>query len=161
MVLPSDFKIIRHGIGYGMTAFGLARRLGCTEEEAEEFIEKFWKQHPKVRTLKQDIIHKAHIFGEISTISGFTRQTYGLTDDQIYSTFVQGSAADLFKQALVKVSKYLKEHNAGRVDTPMHDALICELSNENLDKTIADIKDIMENIHPEFKLKVDVQMGEW
>ena len=154
-------KTIRHGIGYGMTAFGLARRIGCTEEEAQEFIDKFWKTQPKVLTMKQDIIRTAHQLGFVSTISGFSRDARGLTDDQIYSTFIQGSAADIFKQALSSVAKYFKIHNNGRIVTPMHDALVCEINEEGIDQTIEDVKTIMQNIHPEMKLQVEVEIGKW
>lgn len=154
-------KIVNHGVNYGMTAFGLARKIGCTEDEAEKFIEKYWQQRPKIKTLKQDVIQTARMMGYISTISDFRRPAKDLSDDQIWSTFIQGSAADLFKEALTRVSKYLKSTGYGSVKSPMHDAIICEIDNSHLDEAVASIKDIMENIHPEFILRVEVEMDKW
>lgn len=155
-------KIIRHGIGYGMTAFGLARRLNCTEEEAEKFIEKFWEQQPKVKTFKQHIIHLAHMYGEVQTISGFSRKATGLSDDQIYSTMIQGSAADIFKNAVAAVQKFLRNSHNGKVKVIMHDAIICEIvQNDEFDYTIESIKEIMENIHPNMALRVQIEKDNW
>lgn len=154
-------KIVNHGCSYGMTAFGLGRKIGCSEEEAQDFIDAYWNKRSKIRNLKQDVIHTAKMMGYIATISGFKRNTNMLSDDQIWSTFIQGSAADLFKQALVEVQTYFKKNGNGKVLTPMHDALICEIDSENLDETIAAVKDIMENIHEKFTLRVDVQIGKW
>ena len=154
-------KIINHGVSYGMTAFGLANKIGCTEEEAEEFIEKYWQQRPRIRNLKQDVIQTAKAMGYVATISDFRRPTRDLTDDQIWSTFVQGSAADLFKQALTAVSKFLKTDGSGRVLTPQHDALVCSIKTSEIDRVLPKLKDIMEHIHPAFPLKVDVQVGQW
>lgn len=154
-------KIVTHGTSYGMTAYGLARKIGCTEQEAEEFIEKYWETRPRIRNLKRDVIRTARMMGEVVTIAGFRRQVKGLSPDQIWSSFVQGSAADIFKEALARVSKYLKRTGKGRVQTPMHDALICELSTQDLDTTIDEIRHLMETAHPEIHLKVDIQMDKW
>lgn len=154
-------KIVNHGVNYGMTAFGLARKIGCTEEEAETFIEKYWQQRPKIRTFKQDVIQTAHMMDYISTISGFRRPTKDLSDNQIWNTLIQGSAADLFKEAVARVSRYLKSTGYGKIKVLMHDAIICELYKEHADEAIKEIKDIMEHIHPEFFLKVDVEQGKW
>ena len=55
----------------------------------------------------------------------------------------------------------MKESGRGSIKTLMHDALVCSLKTEDIDTTIKEITHIMETVHPEFTLKVDVQTDKW
>jgi DNA polymerase-1 len=152
-------KAIRHGVGYGMTPFGIAKKIGSTEEEAEEFIEKFWEQQPKIRTLKQDIILTARKMGYVATIGDFRRPTKDINDDEIYATFIQGTSADICKEAMVRVDKYLKSTGYGRLKMSMHDSVVVSIQFDKQDEVVVQIKEIMETIHPKMQLRVSAEPG--
>lgn len=154
-------KIINHGINYGMSAFGLGRRLGISEEEAQSFIDRYWAGKDKIKTHKENVIQLARIYGYVQTIGGTRRPSFGVSDNAIWSSYIQGSAADIFKNAVVAVSKYLKQVG-GDVVTIMHDAIVVEIpTGENFDQIKAEVANIMETIHPSIPLKVDTQIGKW
>lgn len=154
-------KIINHGINYGMSAFGLGRRLGVSEEEAQEFIDKYWANKDKIRSHKANVINLARMYGYVKTIGGTKRPADNVSDNALWSSYIQGSAADIFKNAVVEVSKYLKGVN-GSVVTIMHDAIVAEIpTGEQFDTIVSKVASIMETIHPNIPLRVDIQIGKW
>lgn len=152
-------KTVNLGIQYGMTPFGIARKLGVTEEEAQTYIDGYWAQHKEIKEFKRHIIRLARKLGYVQTISGIQRKAEGCTDDQLYSTFIQGSAGDLFKKAIVNIFSDVQGINPVAL---MHDALVVEVKDdENFEATVADIKNRMETVHKDFVLRVDISYDEW
>ena len=152
-------KIVNYAVSYGMTAYGLAIELGTTEDEAQRIIDNYWRAKDKVAAKRQHIINWSRSHGFVPTIYGFSRSMSTITkDDQIWSTSIQGSAADLMKKCMVDVYKYLEVTGCGRVLTNVHDALLIEVDNTDI---VPALKNIFTKVDEHFVLDVDVKIGEW
>lgn len=150
-------KIVNLASNYGMTPFGLAKELNISEEEAKTIQEEYWNHRPNTKSFRSRVISRARELGYVYTIYGFRRKVSdSISDDQIWNTLIQGSAADLVKRAMIECYDYLEENNAGRIMLNLHDQLVFSL---NSDAHIAPLRDIMENIDKRFPLKVDVSIG--
>jgi DNA polymerase-1 len=150
-------KIVNYAVSYGMTAYGLAIELGTTEDEAQRIIDNYWRAKDKVAAKRQHIINWSRSHGFVPTIYGFSRSMSTITkDDQIWSTSIQGSAADLMKKCMVDVYKYLEVTGCGRVLTNVHDALLIDLKDMS---RLVDIMNIFRNVDTRFVLDVDAKTG--
>ena len=140
-------KTVNFGVVYGMTSKGLANNLEISVVEAEKFISKYFKAYPKVKSWKHDIIQKARQEKLVKTISGRKRILYELTSPNIQqrmaaereavNTIIQGSAADIMKQALIDVSKEtIIYKDRVRLLLPVHDELLVEIKEDMLSKVI-------------------------
>lgn len=150
-------KIVNYAVSYGMTAYGLAIELNTNEEEAQRIIANYWKAKGKVAACRTRTIAWAHKHGFIPTLYGFSRSMHGIKkDDQIWSTAVQGSAADLMKRCMVDVYHYLNENGCGRVLTNIHDALLIDLEDMS---HLEAILNIFKNVDDRFVLNADCKIG--
>lgn len=150
-------KIVNYAVSYGMTAYGLAIELGTDEHEADKIIKDYWRAKAKVAAKREQVIDWAHRHGFVPTIYGFSRSLDGIKkDDQIWSTAIQGSAADLMKKCMVEVHKYLTVTNSGRVLTNVHDALLIDLKDLS---RLDDIMNIFRSVDERFVLDVDAKLN--
>ena len=107
------------------------------------------------------MINLARMYGYVKTIGGTKRPADNVSDNALWSSYIQGSAADIFKNAVVEVSKYLRGVN-GSVVTIMHDAIVAEIpTGDQFDTIVSKVASIMETIHPNIPLRVDTQIGKW
>jgi len=136
-------KRINFGIVYGMGAFSLAKDLDVSINEAKDFIEKYFLRYPKVRQFLDGEIQKARDLGYVTTLFGRRRylpdinnRNMGLrqfAERQAINAPMQGTAADIIKIAMVKVSKRLiKEKLSSTMIMTVHDELVFDVPKDEL-----------------------------
>ena len=164
-------KAINFGLIYGMSAFGLARQLNIGRKQAAEYIELYFERYPGVKSYMDNTRADAADAGYVETIFG--RRLY-LPDIKARSAQrrqhaertainapMQGTAADIIKKAMIKVSDWLatQEFDAQMI-MQVHDELVLEVKTEQLEAFSAKLKDIMENaVKIDVPLIVDVGFG--
>ena len=166
-------KIINFGVIYGMSAFRLANDLGISRTKAAEFIENYFNTYSSINTFIIETIRKAEEKGYVETIFGRKRPIAGINSKNklekssaeriAVNTPVQGSAADIVKKAMLDVDEALsKEKNGAKLLLQVHDELILECPDnpETIEKTIALVKDKMENaVKLSVPLRVSIEYG--
>ena len=130
-------KMVSYGLAYGMEAFGLARRLSTTQEEASEIMERYFRAFPKVRAYMLETVAEARERGYTRTEMGRRRPLPDLHDRnyqrrtaaerQAMNAGIQGLAADIFKVALVELDGALERRGMrSRLVLQVHDEVIVE-----------------------------------
>ena len=149
-------KTVNFGIMYGMGRFGLARRLGVGNDEAADFIDRYFQTYPGVREYTERVIAEAEDSGYASTMLGRRRPVTGLASDNArvrgmaervaVNTPIQGSAADLIKLAMLGVDRRIRSDGLPcRMVLQVHDELVFELPEDRLDDVSAAVREEMEN----------------
>ncbi|MBI5207982.1 MAG: DNA polymerase I, partial [Candidatus Firestonebacteria bacterium] len=149
-------KTINFGIVYGMSAFGLARDLKINQTEAQMYIDNYFIRYAGVKNFIDQTISEAIKNGYVSTIMGRKRYVPELANSNrnirefgeriAINTPLQGSAADLIKIAMIKISDQLIEKNLKtKIILQVHDELIFEASVEEIDEVSILIKNTMEH----------------
>ncbi len=166
-------KTINFGVIYGMSAFRLARDLGISRTQASQFIENYFAQYSSVDSFIKETIRKAEENGYVETLFGRRRPIMNINSRNkleksaaeriAVNTPVQGSAADIVKTAMLKVSEELaRSGSPARLLLQVHDELIfeCPDDKKTIDATIALIKDKMENaVKLNVPLRVSIEYG--
>jgi DNA polymerase-1 len=164
-------KMVNFGVLYGMSAYGLSDRLGIPVGDARTFIDKYFKSLPKVEEFIAKTIAETREQGYVETLLGRRRyipelkssngRTRSLGERFAVNAPLQGSAADIIKLAMVRVDKRLEEQAfQARMVLQVHDELIFETSEGELDALSLMVRDIMEHAFPlRVRLKVDVSSG--
>jgi DNA polymerase-1 len=130
-------KATNFGIMYGLSAFGLAEQVGISREEARDFINAYFARYPKVREFRDETIGRATDDGYVTTLFGRRRampelrsgnqRERGLGERLAVNTVLQGSAADIIKVAMIRVSDELERRKLdARLVLQVHDELIFE-----------------------------------
>lgn len=146
-------KTINFGIIYGISAHGLATRLGIGRGEAGEYIKKYFEQYPGIREYMDRTIEFAREHGYVETLDGRKVHTKGILDKNAnmrafseraaINAPLQGTAADIIKRAMVGV-KELCDAKGAKLLLQVHDELVIE-APENIAAALApEIKRIME-----------------
>ncbi len=150
----SAAKAVNFGIIYGQTPFGLARSLGITSTEAKEFIERYFKQYPRIREFIDRCVADARRTGFAETmlgrrrpipeLSSRNRAEVGFGERIAVNTVVQGSAADLIKRAMVNILRELKSDGGQvRMLIQVHDELVFEAPEHDVERTAAMVREKM------------------
>ncbi|WP_330168408.1 DNA polymerase I [Bartonella grahamii] len=149
-------KAINFGIIYGISAFGLANQLGISRQEAGRYIKLYFERFPGIK----DYMEKTKIFarenGYVETIFGRrihypeikakNAKIRSLNERAAINAPIQGSAADIIRRAMIQMEGALKEEKlSAKMLLQVHDELIFEVPEEESKKTIAVVKNIMEN----------------
>jgi len=148
-------KRINFGIVYGMGAFSLAKDLGVSINEAQVFIEKYFLRYPKVRQFLDGEIQKARNLGYVSTLFGRRRylpdinnRNMGLrqfAERQAVNAPMQGTAADIIKIAMVKVSRRMaQEKLTSTMIMTVHDELVFDVPQEEIKTMVSLVRQEME-----------------
>jgi DNA polymerase-1 len=148
-------KTVNFGIMYGMGRFGLARRLGISNDEADDFIERYFETYPGVREYTKGVIARAESTGFAETMLGRKRPITGLASENsrvrgmaervAVNTPIQGSAADMIKVAMLGVDRRLRAEGLPcRMVLQVHDELVFELEESALDAVSAVVREEME-----------------
>ena len=166
-------KAVNFGIIYGQSKYGLAKALGISNKEAEEFISKYFATYPRVKAYMEGTILEAEKKGYVETIFGRKRylETELASSNAMIREFgkraainqpMQGTAADLMKIAMIEFSKKLKENNLkSKMIIQVHDELVVEVLKSELDEVTKLVKMAMELNQPlSVPLVVDVNVGE-
>ena len=165
-------KAVNFGIVYGISDYGLSQNLGITRKEAKQFIDRYFESYPGVKEYMEDIVHTAKQQGYVTTIMNRRRYLPEITSRNFnrrsfaertaMNTPIQGSAADIIKQAMIDLHAKLQEENLqARMLLQVHDELILEAPKHELEKLIEIVPAVMENtIELIVPLKVDYEHGE-
>lgn len=162
-------KVINFGVLYGMSPQGLSVATGMSFIEAKKFIDQYFEVRDPIRKYINKTIEQARTEGYVETYFGRRRPT----PDVLSSNFmvrssaeraaanmpIQGTEADLMKLAMIEIDK--KIGNLGEQILQIHDSILIECPNENTQKIVDLLRNTLENIAPDLKvrLKVDVDTG--
>jgi DNA polymerase-1 len=166
-------KTINFGVMYGLSPFGLARRLKISREDAARFIDAYFDRYSAVETFFTTVLEAADrdrfvatILGRKRPISGIKRtagRVRNLAERTAINTVIQGSAADLIKVAMLKIHRRLKTEDFGdaKLLLQIHDELVFEAPEAKADKLAAMVVHEMTNALPldGVPLRVDVGSG--
>jgi len=155
-------KAVNFGIIYGIGAFSLSQDIGISRKAAENYIDNYFKRYPNVKKYMTETVNEASSDGYVSTIfnrrrpmpelsaKNFVQRSFG--ERVAMNMPIQGTAADIIKIAMVRVSKALKEKKLkSRLILQVHDELIIEApENEKAEAALL----LKENMEQAVKLKV-------
>ena len=166
-------KAVNFGIIYGQSKYGLAKALGISNAEAEEFINKYFATYPYVRAYMEGTVKEAEEKGYVQTIFGRKRYLGAelSSSNAMIREFakraainqpMQGSAADLMKIAMIEFYNKLKENKLkSRMIIQVHDELVVEVLKSELEVVERLVKEAMELNQPlSVPLVVDISVGE-
>lgn len=154
--LRSRAKAVNFGIVYGIGAFSLAKDIGVTRKEADDYIKSYLATYPKVASYMENTINEAKQNGYVTTLFGRKRYLPELQNSNgMIRAFgervarnapIQGTAADVIKLAMVKVFNRLeKEVPSAKLILQVHDELIVECFENDAEKVCGILKYEMEN----------------
>ena len=162
-------KVINFGVLYGMSPHGLSAATGMSFIDAKTFIDQYFTLRAPIRAYIDETLKKAETDGYVETYFGRRRPTPDVKSSNFMvregakraaaNMPIQGTEADLMKMAMLRVDERLGE--LGEQVLQIHDSILVECPEENAKKVADILKDTMENIYPELKirLKVDVATG--
>jgi DNA polymerase-1 len=164
-------KVVNYGLAYGMEAYGLGQRLDIPTSEAAGILDAYFNGFPNVKTFMEQTVREAKERGYTTTIFGRRRQITELASDNFrirqmgermaQNAPVQGSAADIFKLAMIELEAALESEGArSQMLLTVHDELVLEVPVDERDTTERIVRDVMENVcELRVPLVVDVGFG--
>lgn len=170
--MRSKAKAVNFGIVYGQSRYGLASSLGISPFEAQDFIDRYFASYPDIKNYMDETIKFAYAHGYVETLYGRKRYlSSGLlsTNGKIQEAAqraainapIQGTAADVMKLAMVRVQNdFLKNNIKSKIIIQVHDELVIETINTELEDVKRIVKSAMELNQPFLvPLKIDVYAG--
>lgn len=158
-------KTINFGIIYGISAFGLAKQLSVSNQEASQMINAYFERYPGIDAYIRNSQRQAREQGYVLTLMGRKVYTPGILDKnamlrqfaerQATNAPLQGSNADIIKRAMIKIHTFLKPYKS-KLLLQVHDELVFEIPDSELNEIVPKLKEIMENIT---QLKVPLVVG--
>lgn len=165
-------KAVNFGIVYGQSKYGLAKSLGITNDEAQEFIDKYFEHYPKVKDYMIYETNFVNKYGYVETIFGRKRylaselmspnyQIREFAHRAAINQPLQGTAADLIKMAMIKVQNELESKNLKtKMIMQVHDELVFEVPKNELEIVTELVKTAMELGQPlRVPLELDINTG--
>jgi DNA polymerase-1 len=165
-------KAINFGIIYGISAFGLAQQLSIPQGEAAGYIKSYFEKYPGISDYMETTKAYAREHGYVKTLFGrkcFTPGIHektagmrGFAERQAINAPLQGTNADIIKQAMHRIPQALQQHNLqARMLLQVHDELIFEVPEAEVDNTTQVLQQLMESIvHLNIPLVVGVGVGD-
>jgi DNA polymerase I len=162
-------KVINFGVLYGMSPHGLAANTGMSFIQAKQFIDQYFALRAPIRAFIDKTLEKARTEGYVETYYGRRRPTPDVKSSNFMvragaeraaaNMPIQGTEADLMKRAMLQVDEKLE--GLGEQILQIHDSILVECPAENAEQVAEILKSTMENVAPELKisLKVDVHIG--
>ena len=149
-------KAINFGLIYGMSAFGLAKQLEIERQEAQDYIARYFARYPNVKAYMEQTRQNAHALGYVETLMGRrlnlpeinTRnlQRQKAAERAAINAPLQGTAADIIKNAMIKVEHALREAALdAQIIMQVHDELVFEVAEKQMNQATAMITDCMVN----------------
>jgi DNA polymerase I len=163
-------KAINFGIIYGISAFGLANQLGIERSEAADYIRRYFERFPGIRDYMDATKAFCREHGYVETIFGRRAHYPAINASQpsqrafneraAINAPIQGSAADIIRRAMIRMDEALAEARlSARMLLQVHDELIFEVPEDEVDATLPVIRRMMEEApEPAVKLKVPLQV---
>ncbi|MBX3487610.1 MAG: DNA polymerase I [Candidatus Paracaedibacteraceae bacterium] len=150
-------KAINFGIIYGISPFGLARQLAIPQSEATQHIAHYFEKYPGIQTYMQYQKDFAREHGYVKTLYGRKCFTPGIQDKnpmmrnfaerQAINAPLQGTNADIIKMAMAQIPPLMAKHNLkGKMLLQVHDELVFEVPEQEIDITTTLVKSCMEKI---------------
>jgi DNA polymerase-1 len=164
-------KTTNFAVIYGVTAFGLSRGLDMSPKQAQEFLDRFFARHPRVKAYLARTVAEGRERGFVATLLGRRRylpelrsgnpNLRGFGERMATNAPIQGTAADLIKIAMVRMARELDAHRLeSRMLLQVHDELLFEAPPGELERLQALATQVMESAMSfDVPLKVDVKIG--
>ena len=155
--LRSRAKAVNFGIVYGQQAYGLSQSLHISMAEARDMIDRYYEAYPGVRTFLDNVVVRAKQTGYAETMYGRRRhipelkaknpQLRGFGERTAMNHPMQGTAADIIKIAMARVSRRLEEEGfAAHMILQVHDELDFECPIDEVERLTAMVQDVMEHV---------------
>ena len=170
--MRSRAKTMNYGIVYGIGAMRLANELKIDMREAQGFIDNYFQTYAGVKAYFDQTIQDVTKKGDVTTLMGRRRYVPEINANNrntrefgkriAINTPVQGSSADLIKLAMLKVADYLEStKKQTKMVLQVHDELIFEVPNDELEEVTEELRQIMETALPmDVPIKVDINLGQ-
>jgi DNA polymerase-1 len=137
-------KAVNFGLIYGMSAFGLARQLGISRGEAQEYVDTYFARYPGVKSFMDETRERARDRGYVETVFGRrlylpeirsrNAQRRQYAERTAINAPMQGTAADIIKRGMVRIHEWLEEERPdARMIMQVHDELVFEVAKDNVE----------------------------
>ncbi|TRX22659.1 DNA polymerase I [Flavobacterium franklandianum] len=168
----SNAKTVNFGIIYGVSAFGLSNQTSLSRKESAELIDAYYATYPKLKSYMANQVDFARENGYVQTVLGRRRYLKDINSANMMvksgaernavNAPIQGSAADIIKIAMINIHKKLVSENwKSKMLLQVHDELVFDVHNSELEKIQPMIKHEMENAFKmDVPLDVEIGMGE-
>ena len=171
-------KAINFGIIYGISQYGLAKQIGVSNVEAEEFLNSYFLKFPEIKNYMESTIkfcrksgYVSNIFGRRTHITGINDKNFNIRNFQERAAInapIQGSASEIMRIAMIRVSKKLEEikESSCKILLQIHDELIFETHKDDIKKYTKIIYDEMLSVKDSdlhsftIPLLVDINIGD-
>lgn len=169
--MRSRAKAVNFGIVYGISDFGLAKQLDVGRKEAAGYIESYFARYTGVKKYMEDIVVKAREQGYVATLMGRRRylpdirhsnfNLRSFAERTAINTPIQGTAADIMKQAMIDVERALEQGGfKSRILLQVHDELVLEVTEGEKEQVAELVRTTMQNAaHLDIPLLADVNFG--
>ena len=165
----SHAKTVNFGIIYGVSAFGLSNQTNLSRAESKELIDAYYESYPRLKAYMNEQVENARELGYVQTVLGRRRylkdinsqnaMVRGGAERNAVNAPIQGSAADIIKIAMINIHKKLKAENwKSKMLLQVHDELVFDVHNSELEKIQPMIKHEMENAFI-LSVPLEVEMG--
>ena len=162
--------MVNYGISYGISAFGLAQRLGIGRADAKALIDGYFAQYPGIKKYMVDTVAQARERGYVETVTGRRRYLPDLrsanatvrsaAERNAINMPIQGTAADLIKIAMVHIARAACEENwRTKLLLQVHDELVFDLHLPEKERVLEVVQDRMKNALPELRVPIVVETG--
>jgi DNA polymerase-1 len=164
-------KVVNFGIVYGLSPFGLSQNLGIEKSEAKRFIDAYFEKYAGVRKFIDKTLEEARREQKVRTLFGRVRpipdinsknaNMRGFAERTAANTPLQGTAADLIKIAMIRIDASIREQKLeSRMLLQVHDELVFEVAENELDTMRTLVREHMENVHSlHVPLLVEIGVG--
>ncbi len=165
-------KTINFGVMYGMGTHSLAKDLKITHSEAKQFIDQYFQRYSAVQAFVESTRSRAEKDGYVHTLLGHVRTITEINSRSAVerakaqriavNTVIQGTAADIMKLAMLRLSKALQEKHLGAsLLLQIHDELILEVPKEEVEATKAVVREALEGaVTLSIPLKTSIEVGD-
>ncbi len=165
-------KQVNYGIPYGISAWGLAQRLRTSVKEAQALIDQYLQSYPKITSHINRVVNDAHKMGYVETLLGRRRFVPNINSrNRTQRAFaervavnmpIQGTQADMIKIAMVRLHRRLaREGLQARMLLQVHDELVCEAPEEEIDRLREIVREEMVEALPlDVAVEVDMDVGD-
>lgn len=168
-------KTANFAVTYGVTDYGLAQSTGLSRAEAEQFIQNYFERFPKVkqyleRTKRlaseqgwvETLLGRRRYFPELASSSRMHAQARAAAERMAINMPIQGTAADIIKLAMIRLQQALDARSLeAKLTLQVHDELVLEVPESEVDEVSALVKETMENAFPlDVPLKADISAGD-
>ncbi|MBI2342879.1 MAG: DNA polymerase I [Deltaproteobacteria bacterium] len=168
-------KTVNFAVLYGQSPFGMSRILQIPPEEARQYIEHFWQLYPEVTSYRAAVLEEVRRCGAVTTLYGRRRPMPEIVNTRpnirseaermAFNTVVQGTAADIIKQAMLTIAAALmRERFVAQLLLQIHDELLFEVPHAEVGRLTVLVRGHMEGVTPPqgtfaVPLVVDVHTG--